>query len=178
MLAALIAAALLWGVTNPFLKRHSAVRLSDRRAAPRCGGSGLLAELYAALTRVAFVGPFILNQCGSLAFTYALSTTDLYIAVPVANAMTFAVTSVTATLIGEKSGLPRSRASLCFQQVCTPRVPRAHVSPPIRTVARRPDVRTRLHARRRVALPRRRLTQRSLVPSSRSLPFSTTIPRA
>jgi hypothetical protein len=139
-MALILVAALLWGVTNPLLKRHSVVRVSDRRAAPRCGGCGLLVELYAALTRLAFVGPFILNQCGSVAFTYSLMDTPLSVAVPVANAMTFAVTSVTSTCIGEENGLPRSRASVIAALLARRLAPHsqsygARSPPPLRTAA-------------------------------------------
>ena len=119
----LLCAALLWGVTNPFLKRHSGVSNQDRRAAPRCGGCSLLVELYASITRAAFVAPFVANQLGSVAFTYALGTMELSIAVPVANAMTFVITAVTAALIGEAGGVPRSRECCALASIARFEVP-------------------------------------------------------
>lgn len=47
--------------------------------------------------------PFILNQLGSLIYIFALQSTNLSIAVPIANSLTFVFTALTAHFIGENS---------------------------------------------------------------------------
>jgi hypothetical protein len=52
-----------------------------------------------------------------------LGTMELSIAVPVANAMTFVITAVTAALIGEAGGVPRSRECCALASIARFEVP-------------------------------------------------------
>lgn len=49
-----------------------------------------------------YIVPFLVNQCGSLLYVFALGTTDLSLAVPVTNSLTFVFTAITGWLKGEE----------------------------------------------------------------------------
>lgn len=102
-IAGLIVTALLWGITNPLMARGSA---SIARV-PQNGNLLMrsLAELKHILMNWKFVGPWLVNQCGSVVFFATLSTTDLSVAVPLANGLTFAVTAATGHWLGERHPL-------------------------------------------------------------------------
>jgi len=87
--------ALIWGCTNPLLKRGAA---GIETAAP----SGTIPQLRYLLTRWQYVAPFAANQLGSVVYYYSLSTAPLSVASPVTNALTFAVTSLVGGLLGER----------------------------------------------------------------------------
>ncbi|MED6255475.1 hypothetical protein ILYODFUR_019075 [Ilyodon furcidens] len=101
----LVLVSLLWGCTNPFLKKGSEgienVTESNRV-------SQLLAEIKFLLLNMKYLVPFLLNQSGSLVYFYTLSTTDLSLAVPVANSLTFLCTLLTGKLLGEEVGGKRA----------------------------------------------------------------------
>lgn len=46
-----------------------------------------------------------INQLGSVLYNYLLGTTDLALASPVCNSLTFVFTAITAALLGEKQPL-------------------------------------------------------------------------
>ncbi|XP_040055171.1 transmembrane protein 234 [Gasterosteus aculeatus] len=100
-LLSLLLVSALWGCTNPFLKRGTEgiehVRHSSRV-------SQLLAEGKFLLLNLKYLIPFLLNQSGSLVYYYTLSTTELSLAVPVANSLTFLCTLFTGKLLGEEFG--------------------------------------------------------------------------
>uniref|UniRef100_A0A7N8YCF0 Transmembrane protein 234 n=1 Tax=Mastacembelus armatus TaxID=205130 RepID=A0A7N8YCF0_9TELE len=92
-LLSLLLVSVLWGCTNPLLKRGTEGIENVTRTSRV---SQLLAEMY--------LVPFLLNQSGSLVFYYTLSTTELSLAVPVANSLTFLCTLITGKLLGEEFG--------------------------------------------------------------------------
>ena len=55
-----------------------------------------------------YMGPFLINQCGSVLYYLTLQTTDLSLSVPVANSLTFLVTAITGRFLGE-SKIHRSK---------------------------------------------------------------------
>ncbi|CAB3370756.1 Hypothetical predicted protein [Cloeon dipterum] len=75
----LLAVGALWGGTNPFIKR---------------GSKGVQKWQY--------ILPFLLNQCGSVVYFLTLQQTDLSLAVPIANALTFLFTALVGHLLGEE----------------------------------------------------------------------------
>ncbi|XP_012720009.2 transmembrane protein 234 [Fundulus heteroclitus] len=97
----LVLVSLLWGCTNPFLKK-GCEGLENVTASNRV--SQLLAEIKFLLLNLKYLVPFLLNQSGSLVYFYTLSTTDLSLAVPVANSLTFLWTLLTGKLLGEEVG--------------------------------------------------------------------------
>ncbi|KAM9355646.1 transmembrane protein 234 isoform 1-T1 [Pholidichthys leucotaenia] len=97
----LLLVSVLWGCTNPFLKRGTE---GIENVAHANKVSQLLAEVKFLLLNVKYLVPFLLNQCGCLVYYYTLSTTDLSFAVPVANSLTFLWTLLTGKLLGEEFG--------------------------------------------------------------------------
>uniref|UniRef100_A0A3B4A9G2 Uncharacterized protein n=1 Tax=Periophthalmus magnuspinnatus TaxID=409849 RepID=A0A3B4A9G2_9GOBI len=92
---------MLWGCTNPLLKRGS--RGIETVAQPNRVAQ-VLAELKFLLLNLSYIVPFLLNQSGSLVYYYTLSTTELSLAVPVTNSLTFLCTLITGKLLGEEFG--------------------------------------------------------------------------
>lgn len=105
----LVLVSLLWGCTNPFLKKGSE-GIENVTETNRL--SQLLAEIKFLLLNVKYLVPFLLNQSGSLVYFYTLSTTDLSLAVPVANSLTFLCTLLTGKLLGEEFGGKRAVAGM------------------------------------------------------------------
>jgi len=55
------------------------------------------------LLRWHFWLPFLINQCGSIAYNFLLGTTDISLASPICNSLTFIFTGLTARLaLGER----------------------------------------------------------------------------
>ncbi|XP_060938883.1 transmembrane protein 234 [Limanda limanda] len=100
-LLSLLLVSVLWGCTNPFLKRGSE-GIEDVTRSGRM--SQLLAEVKFLFLNTKYLVPFLLNQCGSLVYYYTLSTAELSFVVPVANSLTFLCTLLTGKLLGEEFG--------------------------------------------------------------------------
>ncbi|XP_054909407.1 transmembrane protein 234 [Poeciliopsis prolifica] len=101
----LLLVSLLWGCTNPFLKKASE-GIENVTETNRV--FQLLAEIKFLLLNIKYLVPFLINQSGSLVYFYTLSTTDLSLAVPVANSLTFLCTLLTGKLLGEEFGGKRA----------------------------------------------------------------------
>ncbi|KAF3844968.1 hypothetical protein F7725_008131 [Dissostichus mawsoni] len=90
-LLSLLLVSVLWGCTNPFLKRGTEgiehVQHNNRV-------SQLLAEVKFLFLNLKYLVPFLLNQSGSL----------ISLAVPVANSLTFLCTLLTGKFLGEEFG--------------------------------------------------------------------------
>lgn len=95
----LIAVAVLWGATNPLMKKGSAgienISCSSRIVQ-------LLMEVQFLVLRWQYALPFLLNQSGSLLYYFTLSQADISLAVPITNSLTFLITSLVSRLLGEK----------------------------------------------------------------------------
>ncbi|XP_034714994.1 transmembrane protein 234 [Etheostoma cragini] len=102
-LLSLLLVSVLWGCTNPFLKKGTEgienVQHNNNNRVLQ-----LLAEVKFLFLNIKYLVPFLLNQSGSLVYYYTLSTTDLSLAVPVANSLTFLCTLLTGKLLGEEFG--------------------------------------------------------------------------
>ena len=104
-------AALLWGVTNPLLKRYTAgFEVADQHqqdkkkgaaAANTGGGGGVLRDVMFLLQRPKYVVTQAVNLSGTVVFFYSLADTEISIAAIVANALTLAITCVVSALIGD-----------------------------------------------------------------------------
>ncbi|XP_066431111.1 transmembrane protein 234 [Eleutherodactylus coqui] len=97
----LLLVAILWGVTNPFLRRGA-------EGVERVKVEGrvwkLLYEAKFLLCNYRYVIPFLLNQSGSAVFYLTLASTDLSLAVPVCNSLALVFTMVTGKILGEDIG--------------------------------------------------------------------------
>lgn len=61
-----------------------------------------LQKLFYTLLNWRFSVPFLINQCGSLVYVYLLGSTDISMAVPICNSLTFVFTGIAARLLGDK----------------------------------------------------------------------------
>ncbi|KAK8388749.1 hypothetical protein O3P69_020629 [Scylla paramamosain] len=98
LLFCLLAVSLLWGITNPLLKRASVGIENIKMSNPFLQ---TLHEVKFLATRLSYVCPFLLNQLGSVLFVYTLGSADLSLAVPLSNSLTFLVTTVAGRCLGE-----------------------------------------------------------------------------
>ncbi|KYQ60392.1 hypothetical protein ALC60_00800 [Trachymyrmex zeteki] len=91
--------AILWGVTNPFIKK-GAQGLENINAKSVYGQ--FFKEQLFLITNLKYIVPFLLNQCGSVLYFLTLQSSDLSLAVPVSNSLTFVFTAVTGWFLGEE----------------------------------------------------------------------------
>ncbi|XP_025110588.1 transmembrane protein 234 homolog isoform X1 [Pomacea canaliculata] len=110
----LLVVAAMWGATNPLIKKGSkGVELIKEDSA----FSQFLAEFQFLFFNIKYLIPFLLNQMGSVLYYIMLSSTDLSLAVPLTNSLTFIFTSLSGRILGEK---PESYETLLglFLVVC------------------------------------------------------------
>ncbi|XP_055692140.1 transmembrane protein 234 homolog [Lutzomyia longipalpis] len=101
----LVLVGLLWGATNPFIKKGSqGIQHVNSNSKIR----KFLLEIKFIIKRWQYWVPFLLNQSGSLVYFFTLQKTELSLAVPVANSLTFVFTAITARLLGEEALPPRA----------------------------------------------------------------------
>ena len=95
-----LAVALVWGITNPLLKKGS-VGVENIRCHGRL--QQLISELIFLALRWHYVVPFLINQTGSVLYYVTIGQADISLAVPITNSLTFLVTSIAGRLMGEQS---------------------------------------------------------------------------
>uniref|UniRef100_A0A7N4P3F0 Transmembrane protein 234 n=1 Tax=Sarcophilus harrisii TaxID=9305 RepID=A0A7N4P3F0_SARHA len=98
---ALVLVALLWGGSNPLLKRAAGTLV------PAQEGNWLqqlLQETKYLFFSYQYLVPLCLNQCGSLVYYLTLASTDLSLAVPISNSLALVVTLVVGKFLGEDIG--------------------------------------------------------------------------
>jgi len=98
--------ALLWGGTNPFIKKGSE-GLSNYKDQYKHSKFPLnhVGPILQLLLTPAFIVPSVVNFLGTVSYYYTLSNAaDLGLAVPLANSLTFVVTFLTGKLLGEEMG--------------------------------------------------------------------------
>ncbi|KAM4625863.1 transmembrane protein 234 [Polymixia lowei] len=110
----LLLVALLWGCTNPFLKRGTEGIENVKR---KNKVLQLVAEVKFLFLNLQYLVPFLLNQSGSLVYYFTLATTDLSLAVPVTNSLTFLFTLLTGKLLGEEFGGKRAVGGMFLTMV-------------------------------------------------------------
>jgi hypothetical protein len=93
-----IVVGLLWGGTNPLIKRGS-VSVEAKKAS---GKQGVIQEWRTLLSTPSFLIPQLLNQVGSVLFAASLGHADISLAVPTANATSLAANAVVDLLLGER----------------------------------------------------------------------------
>ena len=105
----------LWGCTNPLLKEgsSSSVRAAEEERSKQAEQQqeqhwlwSQLRLLLGVLTNWRFVIPFAVNQSGSVVYVYLLGSSDISLAVPICNSLTFCFTAITSFMLGEKLGDP------------------------------------------------------------------------
>ncbi|GAA6086910.1 transmembrane protein 234 [Tachysurus ichikawai] len=97
----LLLVSVLWGATNPFLKKGTEGIEHIRKGNVI---SQFLAEAKFLFLNIKYLVPFLLNQSGSVVFYLTLATTDLSLAVPTVNSLSLVFTMFTGKLLGEECG--------------------------------------------------------------------------
>ncbi|XP_072356427.1 transmembrane protein 234 isoform X2 [Scyliorhinus torazame] len=97
----LLLVALLWGGTNPFLKKGTE---GLEKVQSRNFVTQLFAEMRFLFLNYKYLVPFLLNQSGSVIYYFTLASTDLSLAVLLSNSLTFLFTLLTGKLLGEDIG--------------------------------------------------------------------------
>ncbi|XP_075709250.1 transmembrane protein 234 [Rhinoderma darwinii] len=97
----LLFVAVLWGVTNPFLRRGAE---GVERVIVEGRVRRLLYEAKFLISNYRYVIPFLLNQSGSVVFYLTLASTDLSLAVPICNSLALVFTIITGKILGEDLG--------------------------------------------------------------------------
>ncbi|ORZ12815.1 hypothetical protein BCR42DRAFT_378909 [Absidia repens] len=103
-LTGFILVAICWGSTNPFIKAGSAGLETVSQKYPEGGMRKWFAELKYLLTRWQYVLPLALNLSGSVVYYYTLGKSDMSLAVPITNSLTFIFSLLTGLCLGEELG--------------------------------------------------------------------------
>ncbi|KAL2918249.1 hypothetical protein HK105_202176 [Polyrhizophydium stewartii] len=104
-IAGLLLVALCWGFTNPFIKAGSAgLEAVSKAHAASPWWKRQAAEAWFLATRWQYVVPLAINLSGSTVYYYMLGEADLSLAVPIANSLTFAFTTLAGIALGESFG--------------------------------------------------------------------------
>ncbi|KAK6989513.1 transmembrane protein 234 [Biomphalaria glabrata] len=96
----LLTVAILWGFTNPLLKRYSTGVDSIKRHGRI---SQFLAEFRFLFFNWKYLLSFITNQMGSVLYYVTLSSADLTLAVPITNSLTLIATAFSSQILGDKN---------------------------------------------------------------------------
>ncbi|KAI8147087.1 hypothetical protein BJV82DRAFT_376105 [Fennellomyces sp. T-0311] len=99
-----ILVALCWGSTNPFIKAGTAGLDQVSQKYPQGGIKKWFAELIYLLTRWQYILPLALNLSGSVVYYYTLGKSEMSLAVPITNSLTFIFSLLTGLLLGEELG--------------------------------------------------------------------------
>ena len=101
-----ILVGMMWGCTNPFLKKGSekttATVRNDTNNENKNDMINILKKNLKKFYNPSVLIPFVLNQSGSLLFYFLLATENISITVPVCNSLTFLFTGLTGWFLGEK----------------------------------------------------------------------------
>lgn len=92
----IVSIAMLWGCTNPLLKKGSkGIEVIRGRTWWRT----FLGQQYYLYTKPTYVCYFLLNQSGSVLYFWSLSTAEIRYVVPMTNALTLLCTFVSSSWI-------------------------------------------------------------------------------
>lgn len=95
--------AAIWGCTNPLLKAGNEATATVAKSGNAVGDA--LKQIAATLLNWRFSIPFLVNQSGSLVYYYLLGSTEISMAVPIVNSLTFVFTALAAAALGERAQL-------------------------------------------------------------------------
>ncbi|XP_031574228.1 transmembrane protein 234-like [Actinia tenebrosa] len=107
----LIIVAIMWGSTNPLIKKGSTGIEQVRRSNALMQ---FVAEIKFLVFNWKYMVPFLLNQSGSVIFYLTLASADLSLAVPITNSLTFLFTILTGRLLGEESASKETYAGMAL----------------------------------------------------------------
>jgi len=118
----IITVALIWGLTNPLMKKCSKgiETCASEGTSSSSWISSLFLELKFLFTNWQYCLAYLLNQCGSLLYYYTLGQVDLSIASPLTNTLTFIVTYLAGILLfGEKDEESNIEKKIGLTFVCS-----------------------------------------------------------
>nr|XP_054771964.1 transmembrane protein 234-like [Lytechinus pictus] len=97
----LVVVAILWGGTNPFLKREGAgiESVKHKNAVVQ-----FLFEMKHLFLNWKYLLAFLINQSGSVVYYLTLASADLSMVAPITNSLTLIVTTLTGKVLGERIG--------------------------------------------------------------------------
>lgn len=110
-LVLILISSLLWGATNPFIRKASA-GIEQVQADNFITKTFL--ELKFLFTNLNYLIPFLLNQTGSIFFYIALANANLSLVVPITNSLTLLFTTLAGLALGEKVYSLRTFVGLLF----------------------------------------------------------------
>ncbi len=103
----IFAVGILWGCTNPFIKRAQAALSDHNKENTRNNALSFIRQL---IQNPVLAAPFVINQIGSLFFYLLLATEKVSVASPMCNALALAFTAATGYFLGEKYKSPAQMA--------------------------------------------------------------------
>jgi drug/metabolite transporter (DMT)-like permease len=96
-----------WGCTNPLLRASSAKNPTAATAdATNATFAQSVVSSLSKFRRISVWLPYVVNQAGSLLYYFALSQSDLSVAVPVCNALALVFSIATSYFMGERVDQP------------------------------------------------------------------------
>jgi multidrug transporter EmrE-like cation transporter len=98
-LVLVLISSILWGVTNPFIRKNSA---GIEKIQATNTFNRIFLELKFLFTNINYLIPFLLNQFGSIFFYIALGYANLSLVVPITNSLTLLFTTITGIFLGEQ----------------------------------------------------------------------------
>jgi drug/metabolite transporter (DMT)-like permease len=110
-LGLLFLVAFFWGTSNPLMKRVTADEPGEhaKLSSPIAHMISLFKRheylvLFISCDphRWKFIAAYLYDQAGSMLYYYSLGSTDLSIAVPIANGLTFAVAGITEAIVDKR----------------------------------------------------------------------------
>jgi drug/metabolite transporter (DMT)-like permease len=110
--------ALLWGITDPLLKKFGTGfdKKSEQSTKPENSGfvGRVCREILFLLTNWKYVLTFCSNQLGSVTFLWTLARCQMSVAIPLTNSLKFVTTFVTGQFLGEKKLNRKSFFGICL----------------------------------------------------------------
>lgn len=107
---ALVLVGACWGCTNPLLRASSATNptapTADAAPDTNAAFAQSVVSSLSKFRRISVWLPYLVNQAGSLLYYFALSQSDLSVAVPVCNALALVFSIATSYFIGERVDQP------------------------------------------------------------------------
>ena len=108
------AVCILWGCTNPFLRRGSmetsttttTTTTTTKNDNVSSSPTSICRWFLSLWSKWQFLLPFALNQAGSACYAVLLGQIDLMLALPLCNSLAFVLTALTGYLLGEKISSP------------------------------------------------------------------------
>lgn len=122
-IASWILVGVLWGCTNPLLRKGSTETNTKATNSPdlqqqhgtednnnkKKNNKTLWSQIAKALSKFRYMGvwlPYLLNQLGSILYYKVLAETDLTLAVPICNSLTLLFSIITSIILGERVDKP------------------------------------------------------------------------